>query len=257
MKNSKRVYKSNYLRNVICRVDFLNEVSELRNSIPLNLSSKIKTLFPITEPKTIAFISESVEFKGGKKKKGEKTIQTAREWNFYTKNRDKHLCITNDTLFIDIKTYKSFANLKRFFINPVAYAFEVLKGLEIKRFGLRYINRIELNEKDPFNWSSYLNKDLLSIFAIPKNKSKISRAFHNLELNYGDYLIKFNYGMYNADYPAPIKRKIFILDFDAFSMRILNENEIRKFLPIFHKQIQSLFEESITDKMRRKLNGGE
>ncbi|MBA7635071.1 hypothetical protein ES703_42671 [subsurface metagenome] len=102
-----------------------------------------------------------------------------------------------------------------------------------------------------------MNKDLLSIFAIPKNKSKISRAFHNLELNYGDYLIKFNYGMYNADYPAPIKRKIFILDFDAFSMRILNENEIRKFLPIFHKQIQSLFEESITDKMRRKLNGGE
>ena len=53
--------------------------------------------------------------------------------------------------------------------------------------------------------------------------------------------------MHNPDFPAPIKKKIFILDYDAYCSGILTKDEIFKNLPIFHAEIQRLFESSITD----------
>jgi len=60
--------------------------------------------------------------------------------------------------------------------------------------------------------------------------------------------------MHNPDYPARIRKKIFILDYDAYTTSLLTREEIRQSLPIFHDQIEQLFEKSITGRLREIMN---
>jgi uncharacterized protein (TIGR04255 family) len=56
--------------------------------------------------------------------------------------------------------------------------------------------------------------------------------------------------MHNPDYPAPIKKKTFILDYDAYTSGILGKDELDIYISQFHLAIQKLFEGSITEKFR-------
>ena len=60
--------------------------------------------------------------------------------------------------------------------------------------------------------------------------------------------------MHNTDYPATIKKKVFILDLDAYYSGLMNKNDIIEYFPKFHKSIQELFENSITEKYRELIN---
>ncbi len=60
--------------------------------------------------------------------------------------------------------------------------------------------------------------------------------------------------MYNPDYPAPIKKKRFTLDLDAYYQGFHDKDEIQKNLDKYHDKIQELFELSITEKFRNILN---
>lgn len=131
-----------------------------------------------------------------------------------------------------------------------------LHPIQLRRFGLRFVNHIEFDKGETFSWSRYLNKNLLCIFNIPSNKKLIARAFHNLELNFGDYNMRFQYGMHNPDYPACIKKKIFILDFDSYYAGILEKDDLKSYFSKFHSSIQEMFEYSITDNYKTILNNG-
>ena len=61
--------------------------------------------------------------------------------------------------------------------------------------------------------------------------------------------------MHNPDYPSTIRSKVFILDFDAFSEGLQEFHEIKTKLKNYHEAIQGLFEQSITDQLRGKMNG--
>ena len=158
-------------------------------------------------------------------------------------------------MFIVFSKYNSFEELKNNFFDIAEKLFEYFSNdLQVKRLGLRYINSIELSGKNPLYWGSYLNTNLLSIFKITEDKKQISRAFNNLEINFGDFLLRFQYGMHNPDFPAPIRKKIFILDFDAYNNFLFGINEIKAALPIYNEKIVEYFEKSIKDGFRRKLN---
>lgn len=132
--------------------------------------------------------------------------------------------------------------------------FEAFSDLQVKRLGLRYINSVEAPGPNKFSWNAYLNRNLLSIFNIPVDKAKIARAFHNLELNLGDLTLRFQYGIHNPDYPAPIRKRVFILDYDAYTTGFLAKEEIHQTLPVLHDEIEQLSEKSITDKLRGIMN---
>jgi uncharacterized protein (TIGR04255 family) len=119
---------------------------------------------------------------------------------------------------------------------------------------MRYINHVKIEEDDPFEWRKYLNNNLLCIFDVPQNKTEIRRALNILELNIDDIMLKYQYGMHNPDYPAPIKQKIFVLDFDAYKSGILSLEELSDIIPKLHDNIESLFEKSITLSLREKMN---
>ena len=97
----------------------------------------------------------------------------------------------------------------------------------------------------------YLKPELNSIFAIADKREAISRAFHVLEFNYGDDLLRFQFGMFNPDYPSPIKRKIYTLDYDMYVTKLLDKAEIEQTLDRFHEKVNHFFEQVITNELRK------
>jgi len=248
-------YPKNYLKHVISRIDFLSPQNSLKNSIPASITQAIKELFPIPEPREV-FESE-LKLSSSSVEVEEKQMAKFMEWNFFGKNREKRLCIGQKFMFVEFKIYTSFNDFGNHFSKVLNSLFDAFKDLQVERFGLRYINKIETNAEDAnnlFNWNEYLNDNLLSIFNIPDKKTKIVRAFHNLEINYEDFILRFQYRMYNPDYPASIKKKQFILDYDAYMTGILDKEDILENLSVFHEEIEKLFEKSITDNLRAKMN---
>ena len=59
--------------------------------------------------------------------------------------------------------------------------------------------------------------------------------------------------MFNPDYPAPIQKKSFILDYDAYHRGALNLEDIIPKLDKLNTIIKTIFERSIKDGLRNLM----
>ncbi|AKB56927.1 TIGR04255 family protein [Methanosarcina barkeri] len=242
-------YANNFLSNVIVRVDFPNKLP-VDDKLPPEVTKIILESFPKSEPKKLL----GKELKITDKDMTFETNELKRtEWNFFGKNREKILVLTPDALSITYKEYPSFEVLKNEFINIINNIFENFQDVQVNRIGLRYINEIELPKSNQ-TWSLYVDEKLLSIFDIYENRNQIARGFSNLVINYGDMMLSFNYGMHNPDMPAPIRKQIFILDYDAYYESFLELNELEPNLIKFHDEIKKMFEMNIKPDLRLIMN---
>lgn len=248
-------YKKTFLSNVIVRVDFPNHL-KTHEDLPSILTKAILELFPISEPKKM--IVKTIKFTPENKFEIEDEDLHRIEWNYYGKNREKHLVITPDSFFITYKEYESFDNLNSEFLAILEKIFEIFSDIHVNRLGLRYINEIALPyQTDLLNWEKYLDNNLLSLFSVAKDedRGKIARGMNNLILNYGDMILNFKYGMYNPDMPAPIRKKIFVLDYDVYYEDLQDFSEIKDNLIRFHDLIEESFESHIKEELRRVMHG--
>jgi len=238
-------YKDTPIKTVIIRIDFLGRVAELNDNLPLPIVEVIKKSFPIAEAKEV--MARELQISNEKVTENNKNL---REWHFHTQERNASLIIKEDFFAIEINNYISFEKINEVLKEIKDIFFSHYSSLATRRIGLRYINEININEKNPLDWKKYINAKLISVFEATPDPSNIIRAFHNLEMKYDDILLKFQYGVHNPDYPAIIKKKTFILDLDASFSGILKQHEIDDYLIKQHSVIQKQFEFSITDKLR-------
>lgn len=248
-------YPNNYLDNVIIRIDFTSPQEDLRDTIPEDLNQEILKCFPILEPKEM--FEGGFEFNISKETQSVNQVNKEKyqEWVYFGKNREKELHITFKFFSISYFKYQSFEELRNDFLKISKLLFTRSPSIGIKRLGLRYINKIVLNENRPTEWGKYLDKKLLCIFNIVEDKRFISRAFQTLIFNEEDVRITFQFGMFNPDFPAAIHRKEFILDFDgAYNGFIQNFQELEIKLEKCRKPIKTTFENHITDALRRKMS---
>ncbi len=243
-------YKKNFLKEVVVRIDFPVPLRAIRVRVNQKFIREIIKYYPIQEP--IKVIKDALRLlsEPAKNRTGEKRTN----WFFHSRNRGEKLCINDTCMFIDVSKYESFAKLRSHFVSALESLFSNYSDVSISRFGLRYTNYIEGNELDPTDWKGYLNPELLSIFEIADSREAISRAFHVLDMNYDDMSLRFQYGMHNPDYPAPIRKKLFVLDFDAYIEAALGKEEVLHNLDTFHGKIESYFERCILEKGRKVLN---
>jgi uncharacterized protein (TIGR04255 family) len=245
-------YVTNFLTNVIVRVDFPNNLL-VEDRLPPEVTKTILKSFPLSEPKKI--LGKEFKITSEKDIKLDTNEFKRVEWHFFGKNREKTLVLAPETLFISYNEYSSFEVMKSEFMDVISKIFECFQDVQINRIGLRYINEIEVNKPVPIDWALYVDEKLLSIFDICEDRSKLARGFSNLVLNFGDMMLSFNYGMHNPDMPAPIKKEIFILDYDAYYMGFIEQNELEKNLIKFHNKIEEMFEKNIRDGLRLILDG--
>ncbi len=246
-------YKRNFITEAISKVEFLNPLKALNETLPKKFSDSIKDLFPIAESKEI--INNVVELTntGAVNKTSEKSI----EWIFWDKERNKRISLNKDFLILVQHKYESYEVFESDFKVAFNSLCEVFDDLTYKRYGMRFINNIRIDEPDPLNWDDYINKNLLASINIPKDKERISRTFHTLEMNYETFNLRYNFGIHNPDYPAIIKQKVFVLDLDAYHNGIQNQRDVLDNMSIFHDKIQEFFEFSITEDFRGKYLNNE
>jgi uncharacterized protein (TIGR04255 family) len=125
---------------------------------------------------------------------------------------------------------------------------------QVTRLGVRYINFVALQEANPFDWSGWIDPRLTGSLGFPSDPKRIARSMHVLELEYQDDVrLKYQFGVPNPDYPAPVKQKHFVMDLDASIARILDVAEVKGLLEPMHDYIKQLFEDSIKDSLRAKM----
>ena len=241
-------YSTPFLKEVIVRLDYSHPLIKLSKALPQNIRDNVSKSFPISEPRE--FFSRELEITKDATK--DKFVQGT-DWVFHSIDRQKTLIIARGNVNISYKQYDSFDVLKKDFLPVVTELFSVYEDFQGKRLGLRYINEITLPENNVFDWTNYLNESLLNNLSFPEDATKICRVFTTLELNEGDVIIRFQYGMFNPDYPAPIRKKSFVLDYDAYHQGALNLEDIIPKLDKFNATVKTIFEHSIKGGLRNLM----
>lgn len=241
-------YKSNFLKNVIFRLDF----DEVGNR-SLTSDDQLFTEYGTPTNKHIMQVHFSVS------PDGEKTIKEEKinliEFQHHN-NQNKVVTLMKNALIVECKNseYKDFITL-RDEINLIFSEFQ--KKYSIKQFnriGLRYINEIFIPGKHPLKWDGYIDDNLCkAIMANILGDSKPVRSMHQIEIKRDEVGILFNYGLFNKDYPNPIARPELILDYDYFINSLLETNEILDKLGHLNTLAEDMFESSIGDELRKKM----
>ncbi len=242
-------YKRNFLSEVIARVDLVSPLPSLERELPKDISKAALESFPIDEPKPVFTQELLVTEKELATRKQEFT-----EWNFYGRNREKYLRILPQAFFVVYKDYEKFENLQNEFLTIVKNFFGFFEQAQPSRLGLRYINQLDLAGSTPLDWRDHINGELLGLFSYAIEEAVPSRIFHNFETVFSDFNLRFQFGVHNPDYPAPIRRRAFVLDYDAYFQGLLEPKDIPECLDKYHIAIQKVFERSITGKLREVMN---
>ncbi|KPK51728.1 MAG: hypothetical protein AMS22_10420 [Thiotrichales bacterium SG8_50] len=242
-------YKRSFLKEVILRVDFGSRVETFMRALPQKIATAALQRFPLAEPKKaqtreVTFSGTAVQAK----------TEESMEWVYHGKNREKSLTITPEALLVTNRRYESFEALREDTDHVLRTLFEAQKDLSVARVGLRYINILDVAGDAPLLWTDYVNEEMLGIIDMHKDAAALTRVFHIVEFNYDGQQVKFQFGIANPDYPAPIKRKQFVLDLDSFFVGALSQEDVSRYIEAAHERIQALFEESITDKTRALMD---
>jgi len=243
------LYKKDFLKSVIVRLDFLSSAEISASSPPKSLLNAIKSSFGVVEKSVV----QNHTIKIDADKPSTETTDDIR-WVFLSENRKKQVVCTKDFVAIEYFTYEGFDNLCKEFelvLNGIEREFQTT---EAKRLGLRYLDHIRIDEeKNMTSWEEYLKPSLLGGFSIFPGMEDLARALSVVQLQRQGYNIRFQYGMPNPDFPARIVRKLFILDTDVFSNNILDRSEVLSNLRTFHDECIRVFESVITEKLRERM----
>ncbi len=251
-------YKRNFLTSVILRVDYVKPLDDFTSSFPDEILQDVKKKFVIAEHRDV--IGHEFQISGDISGNVENVTQQKkieREWICWDISRSKRLSLSSNAMAINFSKYTTFADLKEHFdIIWRSLKNKYRSSLEIRRLGLRYINEIEISGKNPFAWSGFINPKLSA--GIEFNnllKPHLRRSMTRSEWFFSEYNVNFAYGVYNPDYPLPIKKKGFVLDYDVYCETMLSPEQVDEYLPTFNAKIIELFEASIGNKLRETMNG--
>lgn len=243
-------YDKPFLKEVIVRLDFSAPITGLERTLPPKIGNSIIQRFPITEPREK--LKQELQVSPDEVVLQKKTEFI--EWNFHGRNREKRLALAPASVFATYSQYSTYEMLKEDFLQILECIWECYPETRGSRLGLRYINHIEKPSGDTFSWGELLDERLLGLFSRFSDTAKLARLFHIVELTNKDLNLKYQFGMPNPDFPAPIRQAFFVLDLDGYVHGLQDLAEVSANLDRAHGQIQQLFEESITDRLREMMN---
>lgn len=240
-------YKSNFLTNVIFRVDFPKILGLDSKNPPTQFQSEVKDKFPILETK----LGKSVQLKISKEPVNVVETEVLR-WQFFNKGKTRVVDVASDAITLEYFVYRNFKE----FLDDIEWVFNKFFSIYdvvriCNRVGLRYINQVKIEKGDPFDWNNLINPDLVFVNQdLIENKESVKKSMHLLELKTTVCDLKFQFGIFNSEYPNPIARKEFVLDYDCILKEELEIGEVYGKVKAFNDVITSWFEKSIRDGLR-------
>jgi len=101
-------YRSNFLTNVILRVEFPQILGLDKTNPPVKLQNEIKDIFPILEEKS----GKIVEFKIDKEEPARVSETELVRWHFYDKGKTKVVEVTPTWVTVEYFKYKGFKDYR-------------------------------------------------------------------------------------------------------------------------------------------------
>lgn len=230
---TKTIYKKNFITNVVFKVNFPKILNLSEQKPPIQLQKIFSEKFPRVDIKKIPYVDTRIMKDSTLDIKGTTKIL----WIFLDREKIKKVEIEQDALSIEYLKYENFTE----FFQTIKFTYKNFIDLYnikiINRLGLRYINQIKLETGNPLSWDNFINQYLFSIsknFVKEKDRDNISRSMHFLEVNDEEYKLRFQFGMHNSEYPNPISRKEFILDYDCISKEEMEVEEVPNKVKMFN-----------------------
>jgi uncharacterized protein (TIGR04255 family) len=155
-------YKRTYLTQVIIRLDFAAQMQSFVNGLPRELARAALTRFPLSEPKEVVLSELQIPLKD-ESTAVQRHDTKMKHWFYHGRDRQKTLCIMPDAMFIEHKVSVSFAPTRDEFLEIANTLFSSAPEVQIRRFGLRYVNQIDLPNGQPTDWSGYIHDYLLLV----------------------------------------------------------------------------------------------
>lgn len=252
-------YKKNFLRQVLIRIDFLNFVDSEKILSP-NIINKVQKYFPQNgKQQLVKFSSINININENNNvdTKGTNSIDGIQQ-DFFDKGQKK-LTISNKFMVFEIQQYNSFNEVYDYIRNIIQEVFSSNKII-VSRTGIRYINlfdssQIKITKK---LFASSISATVGTKLSYEENNIQCIRSLHINEYQVNDdMMLKFQYGMYNPNYPSLLQKKDFVLDYDcSHSFPLSSFEDVMRYIEKGHDTIQYLFEISIGDSLRDVLNNG-
>lgn len=173
----------------------------------------------------------------------------------YNAGKNK-IILSNKFIISEISEYETFEKHYHDF-QTILISIYKKQRITSARTGIRYINiygvesvKLRKNMFSPEISATFSAKEHIS-----DNGSRLIRAMNLNEYQVGNMLLNFRFGMFNPDYPNPLNKESFALDYDCFTTEpIETMDDVLRTIEEGHNAIQELFEASITDSMRKVLD---
>lgn len=250
-------YENHFLTDAIIRIDFTSPIEPIKSSLAADVRNCCIKYFPLVEERNI----ETQEVVVNNGPNGQSTTvnkEQMKEWHFWGKTRGSELCVASNCLFVNYKSdYVSYNKFIEPFSEVLSQIVSSYSEIRINRIGLRYIDQISLPlDKKPRKdwmtyWKKYINNSLINGLQFVDQDAAICRHMNSIEMNYGDYMLHFQYGIFNEDYPAPNKKNQFIIDTDVYTTGLFDASDVLGYTTKFHKQVKYWFEKAIKDDLRK------
>lgn len=244
-------YRRNYLADVIFRIDFTKQLDSSDNLRDRFLAG-INEVFPKSEKK------QGTKFEG-QFMKGE-IITKQKSWtlhSYFDNEKEKTLYLEPAAVAMTYSSYQRYSEFRDALRLVTSKINDVYGAMMAKRVGLRYINIIKIPEEDPLEWEDFIASDLISTIRFFRNERQLSKLMNKTEINREHYKLDFTFGLFNSEYPNPIARKEFVLDYDCYTEEEQENDEIVGLIDKFHTEIKTLFEASIMDGLRNIMRGAD
>lgn len=246
-----RHYKKNYLTAVIFQLRFPC-ILKLEGGSPAEFQERVKSRFPIYRPGTE--ISLDLLMRGDGAQTEKKT--TRPRWLFFSKDDTKSVTLSADLLSLEYRRFNDVSESEddfRFVWTALRDLYEITR---IDRLGVRYIDEIAFPSGNPFDWDGYFNSEIISTtkaMTAQLEDHQVLRAMHVLHLGGTDHRITFQFGLNNEDFPNPIAKRRFVLDYDCSSLGLIEPADVESTIRRFNEVIHDFFEKSIEEELRTEM----
>ena len=232
------IMPGNFLKQVILRLDFIGEINRSQQVLD-DIKRAVLDVLPEFEARDLVSVEMTVD-------QVQKTTKEKRFKSFFLHNNSTNnsLVLEPNAIIIDLKKYNNYEELKELVQKVIQNLREQPPSIKISRIGLRYINQIIIDEGDPFDWTELIKKPLICSLDFIEERNELSRSVGVIEFNKSDYNVKFQYGWFNSEFPNPIAKKEFLLDYDCYSKNETDLSSIFSCIDELHQEIKELFEQS-------------
>lgn len=248
-------YSNSFLNQVIIRVDFL-QFLETEKLFSEDVEKVILKLFPrrgMDQKIRFETINVMIDSSKPNPHTQKKTLEGIQREYYSGKNK---ILLSNKSIIYEINEYDTFERHYQNFQKILLVLYSKHRFTSA-RIGIRYINifgteNIKLRKN---MFSPEISAILYAKEFVSENDLRLIRAMNMNEYQVANMLLNFRFGMFNPDYPSPLSKDSFALDYDCFTTEPVELiDEILRIIMQGHDAIQELFEGSITDSLRKVIS---